>query len=90
MLWPQAILLAVSSFGIANFATQAWPGRATDLWRSVLGGRLAVWDRGRAKAVGGLSEGKAEPLDQLHTFIGEFLRIEIKKQPRDWSHAIPF
>jgi hypothetical protein len=46
------ILLAASSFGIAIFATHAWPGGPLTFGGLALAGGWLLWERGRVKAVG--------------------------------------
>ena len=61
--WPPAILLAVSSFGIAIFATQV-ARRATDLRRSGFGGRLAALGARPSQGSWPGVEEKDEPFDE--------------------------
>lgn len=50
--WPPAILLALSSFGIAIFATHAWPGGPLTFGGLAVAGGWLLGERGRAYAAG--------------------------------------
>jgi hypothetical protein len=52
--WPPAILLALSSFGIAIFATHAWPGGPLTFGGLAVAGGWLLGERGRAYAAGRL------------------------------------
>jgi hypothetical protein len=56
--WPPAILLAISSFGIAIFATHAWPGGPLTFGGLALAGGWLLWDRRRVDVTKRLSRGR--------------------------------